>query len=60
MRRLVPLMTRLDVGRRLNMLTAEAVAAALALGGTLRVTTESELLGDACRVLRIEVQVVSP
>ena len=59
MRRLVPVMRRIDVGRRLNFLTAEAVAAAVILGGALRVTTESRLLSDASGVLRIDYQLVS-
>jgi hypothetical protein len=59
-RRLVPVMRRLDVGRRLNFLTAEAVAAALALDGSLRVTTESRLLTDACRALGVDLGVVTP
>ncbi len=59
MRRLVPVMRRIDVGRRLNFLTAEAVATAVVLHGALRVTTESRLLSEACRVLGIDHQVVS-
>jgi hypothetical protein len=60
MRRLVPIMRRLPVGRRLNFLTAEAVAAAVALDAALRVTTESRLLHDACRSVGVDVRVVSP
>ncbi len=60
MRRLVPVMRRLDVGRRLNFLTAEAVAAATSLGAGLRVTTESRLLSDACHALGIDHQLLSP
>jgi hypothetical protein len=59
MRRLVPIMRRLDAGRRLNFLTAEAVAAALALGAGIRVTTESRLLADACQTLSIGLGVVA-
>ncbi len=59
MRRLVPVMRQLDVGRRLNFLTAEAVAAAIILRGALRVTTESRLLSDASRALGIDHQLVS-
>jgi hypothetical protein len=59
MRRLVPIMRRLP-GRRLNFLTAEAVAAALALKAAVRVTTESPLLHDACRAAGVDVRVVSP
>lgn len=60
MRRLVPVMRRLDVGRRLNFLTAEAVAAAVILEGSVRTTTDSPLLGDACRSLGIDHQVTVP
>jgi hypothetical protein len=59
MRRLVPIMRRLP-GRRLNFLTAEAVAAALALNAAIRVTTESPLLHDACRVAAVDVRIVVP
>lgn len=59
MRRLVPVIRRIDVGRRLNFLTVEAVAAAVSLGGALRVTTESRLLSDASRVLEIDHQLLS-
>jgi hypothetical protein len=60
MRDLVPVMRRLDVRRHLNFLTAEAVATALSLDAAIRVTTNSPLLNDACRVLGVDVQVVSP
>jgi len=59
MRRLVPVMRRLDVGRRLNFLTAEAVATALLARGEVRTTTNSPLMADACGVLGIDVQVIS-
>lgn len=59
LRRLVPIMRRLP-GRRLNFLTAEAVAAALALGAGVRVTTDSPLLREACRAVGVDAQVVSP
>jgi hypothetical protein len=58
MRRLVPIMRRLP-GRRLNFLTAEAVAAALALNAAVRVTTDSPLLNEACRAVGVDVRVVS-
>ena len=56
LRRLVPVMAALDTGRRLNLLTAEAVAAALVLDADLAVTTRSSLLDDACE--RVGIQVV--
>lgn len=58
MRRLVPIMRHLP-GRRLNFLTAEAVAAALALDAAIRVTTDSRLLHDACQAVAVDVRVVS-
>jgi hypothetical protein len=58
LRVLVPVMTRLEVGRRLNFLTAEAVATALTLEGAIWVTTSSVLMTDACRALSIDLHVV--
>jgi hypothetical protein len=58
LRVLVPVMTRLDVGRRLNFLTAEAVATAVTLDGAIWVTTSSVLMTDACRALAIDLHVV--
>lgn len=58
LRVLVPVMTRLDVGRRLNFLTAEAVATAVTLEGAIWVTTSSALMKDACRALSIDLHVV--
>ncbi len=58
LRVLVPVMTRLDVGRRLNFLTAEAVATAVTLDGAIWVTTSSVLMTDACRALSIDLHVV--
>jgi hypothetical protein len=57
MRRLVPIMRRIP-GRRLNFLTAEAVAAALVLDAGIRVTTESRLLHDACQAVAVDVRTV--
>lgn len=58
LRVLVPVMTRLDVGRRLNFLTAEAVATAVTLEGAIWVTTSSVLMTDACHALSIDLHVV--
>jgi hypothetical protein len=55
LRELVPVMTALNVGRRLNLLTAEAVAAAVVLNASIVVTTDSALLTDACTRLGVEV-----
>jgi hypothetical protein len=49
-------MSALDVGRRLNLLTAEALAAALVLEATISVTTESALLNESSRRLGVEVR----
>lgn len=54
-RRLVPIMAAIHSVRRLNLLTAEAVAAALVLDADLAVTTRSSLLDDACDRLGIMV-----
>jgi hypothetical protein len=52
-------MAALDSGRRLNLLTAEAVASALVLDADLAVTTRSPLLDDACARLGVHVMVVN-
>lgn len=54
-RRLVPIMAALDSVRRLNLLTAEAVAAAVVLDADIAVTTRSPLLDDAYERLGIQV-----
>lgn len=59
LRRLVPVMTVLDSGRRLNLLTAEAVASALLLDADIAVTTRSPLLDDACDRLGIQVHLIA-
>jgi hypothetical protein len=59
LRRLVPIMTVLNTGRRLNLLTGEAVAAAVALDADVAVTTRSALLNDACDRLGIQVHLMA-
>jgi hypothetical protein len=59
LRELVPVMTALDVGRRLNLLTAEAVATAVVLDASIVVTTESALLSESCTRLGVEVRRVA-
>ena len=59
LRRLVPVMTALDVGRRLNLLTAEAVATAIVLDASIAVTTQSPLMSQACDGLGIELRVLT-
>ncbi len=60
LRALVPVMRRLDTGRHLNLLTAEALAAARMLDAGIRVSTASRLLHDACRALGVDLQVAAP
>jgi hypothetical protein len=56
LRRLVPIMIVLDTGRRLNLLTGEALAAAVALDADVAVTTRSPLLDAACQRLGVHVR----
>jgi len=57
LRRLVPVMRALP--GQLNLLTAEAVAAAVVLGGTIVVSTESPLLTRPAATAGVNVEVVS-
>ncbi len=57
LRRLVPVMRALP--GQLNLLTAEAVATAVVLGGGIVVTTESPLLTRAAQSAGVTVEVVS-
>jgi hypothetical protein len=59
LRLLVPIMTSLDVGRPLNLLTSEAVAAALVLDATITVTTTSELMSQSCDRLGIDLRMLT-
>jgi hypothetical protein len=59
LRHLVPIMAALDSGRRLNLLTAEAIAAALVLEADIAVTTRSALLEAACERIGIDVVLIS-
>lgn len=56
LRDLVPVMATMEVGRRLNLLTAEAIAAALVLEATIVVTTDSALLTESCTRLGVDVR----
>jgi hypothetical protein len=56
LRDLVPVMSALGAGRHLNLLTAEAVAAAVVLDASLVVTTESALLTDVCTRLGVDLR----
>ena len=59
-RRVVPVMAALDSGRRrLNLLTAEAVASAVLLEADIATTTRSSLLDDTCQRLGIQVHLIA-
>lgn len=59
-RRVVPVMAALDSGqRRLNLLTAEAVASAVLLEADIATTTRSSLLDDTCQRLGIQVRLIA-
>lgn len=53
-------MGALRLRRRVNHLTAEALAAALISGASIRVTAETVLLRDACNELAIHLDVLTP
>jgi hypothetical protein len=57
LRRLVPVMRALP--GQLNLLTAEAVSAAVVLGGAIVVSTESPLLSRAAATAGVTVEVIS-
>ncbi|MGH9124757.1 MAG: hypothetical protein ACRDZ8_08530 [Acidimicrobiales bacterium] len=57
---LVPVMGALRLRRRVNHLSAEALATALISAATIRVAVETALLRDACADLGIQLQVRSP
>lgn len=59
-RLLVPVMGALRIRRRVNFLTAEALAAALISGATIRVTVDAPLLREACIELNIGFEVLTP
>lgn len=49
-------MTSLHTPRRLNLLAAEALATAILLDATIAVTTESDLLSEACSALGVPIR----
>lgn len=59
-RLLVPVMGALRLRRRVNHLTAEALAAAMIAGANIRVTTDAPLLREACNELGVRLDVLSP
>ncbi len=58
-RRLVPPMAILGSTRRLNFLSAEAIAAAILAESTIAVRTDSPPLSRACEALAVAYRVVS-
>jgi len=58
LRSLVPTMAALDVGRPLNFLAAEAIAAAVLLDGSLVVSATSPLIEQAAAQLGLTCQLV--
>ena len=56
----VPVMGALRLTRRVNHLTAEALAVALVSNARIRVSTDAPLLRDACHELGIPLEVLSP
>ncbi len=59
LRRLVPVMAAVDSGRSLNLLTAEAVAAALVLDAGIAVTTRSSVLEAACQRVGVDIILIA-
>lgn len=58
-RKLVPIMTLLDVGRPLNLLAFEALAAALVLNAEIVVTTDTPMLAEGAAHLGLRYRLVS-
>jgi hypothetical protein len=57
LRTLVPVIRRLDPEAKLNLLAAEAVAAAYVTGATILVATDAPLLRQACDVADVAYEV---
>lgn len=58
-RTVVPVMATLRAARPANLLTAEALAVALVVGGGLRVAVDSDLLRENAEALRLDYEVVA-
>jgi len=56
----VPIMGNLQLARRVNHLTGEALAVALLADASIRVATDGPGLGEGCRDLNIALDVRSP
>lgn len=59
LRDLVPVMWTLTVGRTLNLLTAEALAAAQVLDAGIRTTTGSMMLRESAAAVGVEIRIIS-
>jgi len=59
-RLLVPVMGALRLQRRVNYLTAEALATAMITGANIRATIEAPLLSAACAELGIGLELLPP
>jgi hypothetical protein len=59
LRDLVPVMWTLNVDRNLNLLTAEALAAAQVLDAGIRTTVDSLMLREGAAAVGVEVRIVS-
>jgi hypothetical protein len=59
-RLLVPVMGSLRLQRRVNYLTAEALATAIIAGANIRTSTEAPLLSAACAELGISLELRPP
>jgi hypothetical protein len=59
LRVLVPVIRRLDPGAQLNLLAAEALAAAHVIGATVLVATDAPMLSRACLASGLGYQLVA-
>jgi len=57
-RRLVPVMSVLNVGRNLNLLAAEALAVGLVVGADIGVTTDAPLVREGAATLDLGYRVI--
>jgi hypothetical protein len=58
-RKLVPVMTAIDLPRPLNMLAADAIATAITVNATILVRTDAPLVRSAAQALDLEYDVVA-
>jgi hypothetical protein len=57
-RRLVPVMSVLDIGRTLDLLAAEALAVGLVVGADIGVTTDAPLVREGAATLGLGYRVI--